>query len=101
MLPCYIGTLSIIPFGEGESEPDIEEFSTYLSGVSSEAFFSEEKMDDEQPLCDDCLSKIASLEPQDDEAKCEICVGKFCCDVFNQIEFKDKYKWFSKFQPCE
>ncbi len=89
------------PIWRGENEPNIEDFSTYLSGVSSEAFFSEERIDNEQPRCSDSLREIALLEPQDDETKCEICVGKFCCDVFNKIEFKDKYKWFSKFQPCE
>ena len=89
------------PVWRGENEPDMEDFSKYLSGVSSEAFFSEEKIIDEQLPCADCLQKIATLEPQDDENKCKICVGKFCCDVFNQVEFKDKYKWFSKFQFCE
>ncbi|MDA8082185.1 MAG: hypothetical protein M0024_00840 [Nitrospiraceae bacterium] len=89
------------PVSRNDNDTDIEGFSSHLSNVSSQAFFSEEKIDEEQGNYTDMLRDIASLEPQDDEEKCEHCHGKFCCDVHNQIPFRDKYKWFSRFQPYE
>lgn len=88
------------PIRRDENDTDIEDFRDHLSSLSSQDFFSEENIDDEQSHCTNSLLEIASLEPQDNEAKCENCIGKFCCDVFNQIEFKDKYKWFSKCECC-
>lgn len=49
------------PIWRSENEPDIEDFRAHLSGLSAKAFFSEEKIDDEQGRCADILHKVASL----------------------------------------
>jgi hypothetical protein len=81
----------------GEYE-DIEGFSSMLSSISEHDLFSETDISDEQTFCINSLQRIGTLNPQQDKTKCESCVGKLCCDVFNEIDFIDKHKWFDKFR---
>ncbi len=73
---------------------DIEEFSSHLSG---DDFFSEINMSEDQQLYADKIKEIALLEPQEDKTKCDSCEGQFCCDVYHDIEFFDRFAWFDKF----
>lgn len=73
---------------------DIDNFNLHMNAMD---FFIEEKTD--QNLCGlTNLTEIASLKAQQDKSKCETCVGMQYCDIYHNIDYKDKFAWFRKFE---